>query len=143
MRYKDTMFTFWESGGDDKIRNLWYAVPPNVRSACATLTSLRPRRHHYEGLDCLIYVVDSSDHKRVEENKNELWMMLSSEDLKDVMLLVIANKQDKAEAMSSAEIAETLKLHNIPDRKWFIQGTCATTGDGIFTALDWLQFQLE
>ena len=91
----------------------------------------------------MIYVVDSSDHKRVEENKNELWMMLSSEDLKDVMLLVIANKQDKAEAMSSAEIAETLKLHNIPDRKWFIQGTCATTGDGIFTALDWLQFQLE
>ena len=69
--------------------------------------------------------------------------MLDCEDLKDVMLLVIANKQDRADSMSSAEIAENMKLHNISDRKWFIQSTCATTGDGVFTALDWLQFQLE
>ena len=67
------------------------------------------RRHHYEGLDCIVYVVDSSDHKRLEENRNELWMMLEAEDLKDVMLLVIANKQDKADAISAAELSEALK----------------------------------
>jgi len=121
--YKDTQYTIWESGGDDKIRNLW--------------------RHHFEGLDGIIYVVDSSDTARMEENRNELWMMMENEDLKDVLLLVIANKQDKAGALSSAEVAEKLKLHNIIGRDWFIQGTCATSNDGVFTALDWIQFQLE
>ena len=40
--------------------------------------------------------------------------------------------------MPVAEIAETLKLNSLKTRKWYIQATCATNGDGLYEGLDWL-----
>lgn len=42
----------------------------------------------------MIYVVDSSDKERVETARDELQKMLSEDELKDAVLLVLANKQD-------------------------------------------------
>ena len=39
--------------------------------------------------------------------------------------------------MSVPEITEALGLHNMR-REWYIQGTCALTGDGLYDGLDWL-----
>ena len=41
----------------------------------------------------LIFVVDSNDRKRVSEAKDELTRLLTEDELKDVVLLVFANKQ--------------------------------------------------
>ena len=54
------------------------------------------------------------------------------------MVLVLANKQDLPNAMSVAEVTDTLGLHSLNERKWFIQATCATSGEGLFEGLDWL-----
>lgn len=64
--------------------------------------------------------------------------MLNEDELRDAMLLVYANKQDLPNAMGVSEIAEKLNLSNVKNRKWYIQATTATTGDGLFEGLEWL-----
>ncbi len=51
-------------------------------------------RHYYQNTEGLIYVVDSSDRARLQIAKEELHKMLAEEELKDTVLLVLANKQD-------------------------------------------------
>ena len=117
VEYKNIKFTVWDVGGQDKIRLLW--------------------RHYYQNTQGLIFVVDSSDKDRVDIAREELQRMLGEEELRDAILLVFANKQDMG-VMSVPEITERLGLHSLKGRDWFIQGTCALTGDGLYDGLDWL-----
>ena len=64
--------------------------------------------------------------------------MLREDELRDATLLVFANKQDLPNAMSVSEITDKLGLHSLGSRKWYIQATCATTGDGLYEGLDCL-----
>lgn len=41
-------------------------------------------------------------------------------------------------AMKPHEIQEKLGLTRIRDRNWFVQPSCATTGDGLYEGLTWL-----
>ena len=117
VEYKNIKFTVWDVGGQDKIRLLW--------------------RHYYQNTQGLIFVVDSSDKERIELAKEELHKMLNEEELRDAVVLVFANKQDLG-VMSVAEVTEKLGLHTLRGRDWYIQGTCAMTGDGLYDGLDWL-----
>lgn len=56
VEYKNISFTVWDVGGQDKIRKLW--------------------RHYYQNTQGLIYVVDSSDTKRLPEAEQELSCMV-------------------------------------------------------------------
>ena len=88
-------------------------------------------------------VVDSCDSdERLEEAKLELHRILRTPDNAEVPLLVIANKQDLPNAMNAAEITDKLGLHLLRQRNWYIQSTCATTGDGLYEGLDWLSTTL-
>mmetsp|Transcript_16849 Transcript_16849/g.18785 ORF Transcript_16849/g.18785 Transcript_16849/m.18785 type:complete len:184 (+) Transcript_16849:20-571(+) len=118
VEYKNINFNVWDVGGQHKIRLLW--------------------RHYYENTNGIIFVFDSNDKERLEEAKEELHSMLQCDELKDAVLLILANKQDLPGALTPAEITEGLSLHTLKDRKWFMQGTCAPTGDGIYEGLDWL-----
>eukprot|EP00918_Siedleckia_nematoides_P026836 GHVU01057871.1.p2 GENE.GHVU01057871.1~~GHVU01057871.1.p2 ORF type:complete len:144 (+),score=21.02 GHVU01057871.1:490-921(+) len=70
--------------------------------------------------------------------REELHRMLAEEELRDAVLLIFANKQDMPNAMTVAEVTDKLELHKIRHRNWFIQSTCACTGDGLHDGLDWL-----
>jgi len=118
VEYKKVNFTVWDVGGQDKIRLLW--------------------RHYYQNTQGLIFVVDSNDHDRIDDARDELQRMLSEEELKDAVLLVFANKQDLPGAMTPAEVVEKLGLPSLRGRLWHIQGCCATNGDGLHEGLDWL-----
>jgi len=118
VEYKNINFTVWDVGGQDKIRPLW--------------------RHYYQGTQGLIFVVDSNDQDRIEEAKEELQKMLSEDEMRDAVLLVFANKQDLPQALGVAQITERLGLNDLRNRQWYIQSTCATTGDGIFEGFHWL-----
>ena len=122
VEYKNINFTVWDVGGQDKIRPLW--------------------RHYFQNTQGLIFVVDSNDRERVTEAHDELQKMLAEDELRDAVLLVFANKQDLPQAMSVAEITDKLGLHNIRNRKWYMQATCATSGDGLYEGLDWLSNNL-
>lgn len=91
----------------------------------------------------LIFVVDSNDRERIGEAKDELMRMLAEDELRDAVLLIFANKQDLPNAMNAAEITDKLGLHSLRNRNWYIQATCATSGDGLYEGLDWLSNQLK
>merc|ERR1712039_1162521 len=122
VEYKNISFTVWDVGGQTKIRPLW--------------------RHYFQNTQGLIFVMDSNDRDRIHETKDELHKMLNEDDLRDAVLLVLANKQDLPNAMNAAEITDKLGLHSLRQRNWYIQSTCATTGDGLYEGLDWLSSAL-
>ena len=95
-------------------------------------------RHYFQNTQGLIFVVDSNDRDRISEARDELHRMLNEDELRDAVLLVFANKQDLPNAMTAAEITDKLGLHSIRQRHWFIQSTCATSGEGLYEGLDWL-----
>lgn len=117
VEFQKVKFTVWDVGGQDKIRQLW--------------------KHYFQNTQALIFVVDSSDKDRVEIAKEELHKMLSEDELKDAVVLILANKQDMG-VMSVAELTDKLALHTLRGREWYIQGTCALTGDGLTEGFDWL-----
>ena len=45
---------------------------------------------------------------------------------------------DLPRALSVAEVTSALELQTLGGRKWFVSGTCATTGEGLYEGLDWL-----
>jgi len=125
VEYKNISFTVWDVGGQDKIRPLW--------------------RHYYQNTQGIIFVVDSNDRDRVDDSKDyehsakeELAHMLSDPELENAALLVFANKQDIDGAMKVDEVAQRLGLNKLRGRKWFVQGTSALSGDGLYEGLDWL-----
>jgi hypothetical protein len=63
--------------------------------------------------------------------------LLIEDELKDAVLLVLANKQDKG-VMSVSEMEEKLGLHKLKGRVWKMQGTCALNGDGLHEGFQWL-----
>ena len=118
VEYKNISFTVWDVGGQDKIRPLW--------------------RHYYQNTQGLIFVIDSNDRERVQEAREELNRMLQEDELREATLLCFANKQDLPNAMNAAEVTDKLQLHSMKNRDWYIQATCATSGDGLYEGLDWL-----
>jgi ADP-ribosylation factor-like protein 1 len=51
--------------------------------------------------------------------------------------VVFANKQDMEQAMTPTEVANSLGLPALKDRKWQIFKTSATKGTGLDEAMEW------
>ncbi len=68
---------------------------------------------------------------------------MEEDELRDAIILIFANKQDLPNAMNAAEITDKLGLNQLRGRKWYIQGTCATQGTGLYEGLDWLSNELS
>ena len=103
------------------------------------LPTLTPSRApDFQNTQGIIFVVDSNDRERVSEAREELQRMLNEDELRDALLLVFANKQDLPNAMNAAEITDKLGLHSLRQRTWYIQATCATSGDGLYEGLEWV-----
>lgn len=64
----------------------------------------------------ILYVIDSSDQEAVAASESQLGNLLSDENLKNIPILVIANKQDLPEALSSDDIMARLNLQNVSER---------------------------
>ncbi|KAI7795178.1 ADP-ribosylation factor 4-like [Triplophysa rosa] len=123
VEYKNISFTVWDVGGQDTIRRLW--------------------KHYYQNTKGLIFVVDSSDHDRIETAAAELHKILQEDEMRDVVVLVLANKQDLPKAMPVHELTDRLGLHALKNRQWYVQQTCAVSGSGLYEGLDWLSDQLS
>ena len=80
-------------GGQHKLRSLW--------------------QHYYDNTQGLIYVVDSADAERLEEARESLHMILQEEAMRDVPVLIYANKMDLPNAMSVPQLSERLGLLNL------------------------------
>ena len=96
IEYGNLTLTVWDIGGQDKIRPLW--------------------RHYYSDTQGVIFVVDSNDRDRLPEAKEELDRLMREDELRDTVLLVLANKQD---LRSCSKALEPCK--NMP--AWIFFGT--------------------
>jgi ADP-ribosylation factor 1/2 len=92
----------------------------------------------YQNTQGIIYVVDCADTTRISEAREELQGILSSDEMTGAPLLVLANKQDLPNALNPARITDGLGLGAIRGRQWYVQATCATSGDGLYEGLEWL-----
>ena len=73
LEYKNLTLYAWDLGGQEKIRALW--------------------KHYFQNIQGLIFVIDSSDRDRIDEACNELHRLLAEDELRNVALLIFANKQ--------------------------------------------------
>ncbi|KAM9801471.1 ADP-ribosylation factor-like protein 14 [Neosynchiropus ocellatus] len=104
--------TVWDVGGQKKMRPHW--------------------KHHYADTAGLVFVVDSSDVKRLDEARKELHRVLRYETLRGVPLVVLSNKQDLCGALSPQQLCRRLDLGRVCEgRAWFIQPCSALTGAGL------------
>ncbi|KAK1572423.1 hypothetical protein Q3G72_032470 [Acer saccharum] len=117
--YQKYTLNIWDVGGQRTIRSYW--------------------RNYFEQTDGLVWVVDSSDLRRLDDCKMELDNLLKEERLSGASLLILANKQDIKGALTPAEIAKVLNLEAMDrTRHWKIVGCSAYTGEGLLEGFDWL-----
>ena len=109
--------------GQDRMRPLW--------------------RHYFDGTDALIFVVDSNDHERIADARDELNMMLDEQQLRDAILLVFANKMDLPNAMTAGDVTEQLDLYDVRDISWYVQSSSVTSGAGLNEGIGWLSNELK
>eukprot|EP00750_Incisomonas_marina_P015408 INCI1823.2.p2 GENE.INCI1823.2~~INCI1823.2.p2 ORF type:complete len:187 (+),score=38.46 INCI1823.2:208-768(+) len=110
----------WDIGGQKTIRSYW--------------------RNYFEQTDALIWVVDSADKRRLDACRAELHSLLGQEKLAGATLLIFANKQDLAGALTPAQISEALDLSNpvFERRHWAVEPCSAATGDGLLKGVGWI-----
>ncbi|NXO21994.1 ARL14 protein, partial [Cisticola juncidis] len=113
---KDFTLTIWDVGGQKKMRELW--------------------SNFLGDTDGLLYVVDSSDKQRLDESRREFELILKNDSIKNVPVVVLANKQDVPGALNAEEITRKFKMKKFcSDRNWYVQPCCAISGEGLAEAL--------
>jgi len=95
-------------------------------------------RNYFESTDGLVWVVDSADARRLHDCRDELHKLLREERLAGATLLIFANKQDVAGALSPTEICNALRLGDLGARHWRVVGCSAVAGDGLDEGFGWM-----
>jgi ADP-ribosylation factor-like protein 1 len=121
--YKNLKFQVWDLGGQTSIRPYW--------------------RCYYSNTDAIIYVVDSADKDRIGISKQELVSMLEEEELKNAILVILANKQDLPQALSTTDVYRALGLDALKNREFQIFKTSALQGTGLDEAMEYLSSKLS
>lgn len=114
---------FWDLGGQIGLRTIW--------------------EKYYEEANAIIYVIDASSPSSFEDSKSALEKVLRHQDLRGAPLLILANKQDLAGALSSEELARYLDLKELDERPYMFEAISAYSGMGIKLTIDWLVDVME
>ena len=118
-KYKNLSIKAWDLGGQCKFRSMWH--------------------HYFEGVQGIVFVVDSQDRRRFTDSKNELHRLLENEHLAEVPFLVFANKQDLPEAAEIEEMKKKFEWDKICHKHTIhMIGCCAAQNHRITLGLDWL-----
>ncbi|KAK4385011.1 ADP-ribosylation factor-related protein 1 [Sesamum angolense] len=119
----NTKLVFWDLGGQLGLRSIW--------------------EKYYEEAHAVIYVVDAACPSRFEDSKSALDKVLRHEDLQGAPLLILANKQDREQAVSIDELAQYLGLKTLDERVYAFKAVSAFDGLGIKESVNWLVDAME
>lgn len=86
----------------------------------------------------IVYVIDGSDRRRLEEAGAALQKILAASEAKGQPLLVLVNKQDVLESITPLLLVKALNLSGIRDRQWHVEGCSARTNQGVHAGVTWL-----
>lgn len=115
--------TLWDIGGQTQLRATW--------------------KDYLEGIDLLVYVLDSTDEARLPEAVAELKEVLEDPNMAGVPFLVLANKQEAPDALPLLEIRNKLDLERFQGHCWELRACSALTGQGLQEALQSLLHLLK
>ncbi|KAB1210721.1 ADP-ribosylation factor-related protein 1 [Morella rubra] len=119
----NTKLVFWDLGGQPGLRSIW--------------------EKYYEEAHAVVYVIDAACPSRFEDAKSALEKALRHEDLQGAPLLILANKQDLAEAVSAEELGRYLDLKKLDERVYMFEAVSAYDGMGIKESVEWLVDAME
>ncbi|KRX83727.1 Tyrosine-protein kinase PR2 [Trichinella sp. T6] len=108
----------WDVGGQKSLRSYW--------------------RNYFEDTEGVIWVVDSTDKRRLMDCKKELHNLLKEERLLGCSLLIFANKQDLDGALTVQQITALLELKKITSHHWLCLPCSARLGTNLLEGIDWL-----
>ena len=120
VKYKKLTLTVWDIGGQDRLRPLW--------------------KHYYNGVNAVIYVIDTNDYDRIQESLEELKKLVDDDQLQSVPILIYANKIDLPHKININELNQ--KCVGIMKTYW-LQTCCANTGEGLYEGLEWLNRHIK
>lgn len=124
-RPKDTSLTvsLWDVGGQQTIRTYW--------------------RNYFSSTDALVWVIDSTDRRRIDICRKALCEVLHAERLQGCPVMILCNKQDIQSALSVDEISAAITLDALcSKRKWAVFPCSAMNREGIDDAFSWLLSEL-
>lgn len=120
----DTMqLRVFDFAGNDRSRNFWEAYLPTAHA--------------------MVWVIDSSDHARLQKTKEAFRRIIGSEHFQKKPVALLANKQDVAHCIDVEDIKRELELEHIHDRPCEIFTCIATEGRGLDKPLRWLVSEIS
>ncbi|CAG2235359.1 ARF1_2 [Mytilus edulis] len=113
---KGVHFNLFDIGGGEKVKVTW--------------------KQYYRDAAGILFVVDSIDKGRLQEAKEALHQyIVNCETAANIPIGILANKQDVQNALNKSDISCELGLHQLTNRKWFVNGVSAKTGDGLLESM--------
>ena len=106
-------------GGGEKVRALWI--------------------HYLEDCAGVVFVVDSTDDDRLMHISRLVEKNSNYPSTKNKPILVLANKQDSADALSAEDVEQKMGLHETlgPNRPWKCMSVSGLRKDGVLEAFTW------
>lgn len=95
-------------------------------------------RHHFEGSQGVIFVVDMSNADNIQLSKEMLQELLRDDLLRGLPFLIVANKKDIAIEYSEDQIIEMLNLDKNRRNEWEVVKASALSGEGLREGLLWI-----
>lgn len=93
----DVRFNTHDLGGHAAARRLW--------------------RQYFTAVDGIVFLVDTTDHRRFPEAREELNRLLSDEQLGSVPVLILGNKIDARDAVSEQQLKDALGIFQTCGKK--------------------------
>eukprot|EP00486_Rosalina_sp_Unknown_P016172 CAMPEP_0201597004 /NCGR_PEP_ID=MMETSP0190_2-20130828/193583_1 /ASSEMBLY_ACC=CAM_ASM_000263 /TAXON_ID=37353 /ORGANISM="Rosalina sp." /LENGTH=182 /DNA_ID=CAMNT_0048057711 /DNA_START=33 /DNA_END=581 /DNA_ORIENTATION=+ len=121
IQFDNLHFYIWDVGGQEKLRALW--------------------RRYYVGTQGIIFVVDAADIDRLPIAKEEIHELMHEYELQYAVMAILANKQD-LDAYNKHQLSKELELSKL-GKKYQVFETCATTGEGLDSVMNWLSRNME
>jgi len=108
----------WDVAGQPKFRSMW--------------------ERYCNGVDAIVFVVDSTDKDKFNTARFELHQLLSQRTLTGVPLLVLGNKNDLDDCATVNDLIETLQLDKIADRPVSCYSCSMKSQHNLDIVLEWL-----
>ncbi|CDS06932.1 Putative ADP-ribosylation factor like protein1 [Lichtheimia ramosa] len=122
---KSSRINFWDLGGQQDLQSIWERYYPECHG--------------------IVFVVDSTDSKRLEECRDTFERIITNDQVEGVPILMLANKQDVDGALRVEEIKEVFNriAVKLGARDSRVLPVSALTGSGVNEAVDWLILRLH
>ncbi|KAF9077597.1 ADP-ribosylation factor family-domain-containing protein [Rhodocollybia butyracea] len=118
VRKANVTINIWDIAGQPKFRSTW--------------------ERYCNGVDAIVFVVDSSDREKFNAARFELHQLLSQSTLAGVPLLVLGNKNDLDDHAPIKELIPVLQLDKISDRPVSCYSCSMKSQHNLDIVLQWL-----